>query len=250
LSTVASHADARGSVWRRWDPHIHTPGTVLNDEFGAEGAWDEYLSRIERADPRIEALGITDYASIDRYEEVVAHKGAGRLPDVGVFFPNVELRLGIGTQRGSAVNIHLLVSPEDPDHVVQIRRFLESLTFHVGAETYRCRRDDLIALGREHAEAAKRAEALRDEHLALREGTNQFKVTTDILREAFADSRWARDNILIAVVAGTNDGTSGLQTEDASLFELRREIERIAHVIFSGNPRDRAYWGAPAVSVG
>src|SRR3954452_425323 len=87
LSTVASHADARGSVWRRWDPHIHTPGTVLNDEFGGEAAWDEYLARIERADPRIEALGITDYASIYRYEPVVAHKAAGRLPDVGVICP-------------------------------------------------------------------------------------------------------------------------------------------------------------------
>lgn len=241
-SADASGVDARGSVWRRWDPHIHTPGTILSDGFGGEDVWHEYLTRIEASVPRIEALGITDYASIDRYEEVIAHKAAGRLPHVEMIFPNVELRLGIGTHKGSAVNIHLLVSPDEPDHVAETRRFLESLTFHVGAESYRCRRDELIRLGREHAEAAKRADVARDEHVALREGTNQFKVTTDVLREVFANSRWARDNILVAVAAGTNDGTSGLQDEDASLFEVRREIERLARVIFSGNPRDRVFW--------
>ena len=24
---------SRGAVWRRWDPHIHAPGTVMNDQF-------------------------------------------------------------------------------------------------------------------------------------------------------------------------------------------------------------------------
>lgn len=23
----------RGSLWHRWDPHIHTPGTALNDQY-------------------------------------------------------------------------------------------------------------------------------------------------------------------------------------------------------------------------
>ena len=35
----------RGSVWRRWDLHVHTPGNALNDQFGG---WDEYLAAIER----------------------------------------------------------------------------------------------------------------------------------------------------------------------------------------------------------
>jgi hypothetical protein len=24
----------RGSEWRRWEPHIHSPGTILNNQFG------------------------------------------------------------------------------------------------------------------------------------------------------------------------------------------------------------------------
>ncbi|WP_434617340.1 hypothetical protein [Arthrobacter sp. A5] len=67
-------------------------GTALNNQFGAD-AWEEYLRIIEESEPRIEALGVTDYYSIDDYETVVDHKQAGRLPDVGLIFPNVELRL-------------------------------------------------------------------------------------------------------------------------------------------------------------
>ena len=35
----------RGSEWKRWDLHIHTPGTALEDRF--KGNWDEYYSIIE-----------------------------------------------------------------------------------------------------------------------------------------------------------------------------------------------------------
>ena len=52
----------------RWDPHLHAPGTLLNDQFG--GDWDAYLDRIEKSEPRIEALGVTDYfCCIDTYKE-------------------------------------------------------------------------------------------------------------------------------------------------------------------------------------
>jgi hypothetical protein len=33
---------------------------------------------------------------------------------VRLIFPNVEMRYGIGTAKGSPINVHLLVSPEDP----------------------------------------------------------------------------------------------------------------------------------------
>jgi len=52
--------------------------------------------------PRIRALGITDYYSVDVYEEVLAQRKAGRLPEVDLIFPNVELRYGIGTGKGFA----------------------------------------------------------------------------------------------------------------------------------------------------
>jgi hypothetical protein len=112
-----------------WDPHIHAPGTVLNNQYRGSDAWEKFLTRVETSSPRIRALGITDYYSVDVYEQVLAHRKAGRLPEVDLIFPNIELRYGIGTGSGSPINFHLLVAPDDPEHVEQIRRFFRSLTY-------------------------------------------------------------------------------------------------------------------------
>jgi hypothetical protein len=232
---VTSTADPRGSIWRRWDPHIHAPGTALNNQFGA-GAWESYLTAVEQSEPRIEALGVTDYYSIDDYEVALGHKDAGRLPEVGLLFPNVELRLPTATGSDHPVNIHLLISPEAADHVEQARRFLRTLRFDSGGESYACDRSDLIRLGKAHDNS------ITDDGAALRAGTNQFKVSITNLKDSFAKSAWAQDNILVAVAAGTNDGTSGVRDAGGSLEATRQEIERFAHVIFAGAPKQREFW--------
>ncbi|MDE2465240.1 MAG: AAA family ATPase [Alphaproteobacteria bacterium] len=235
----------RGSLWHRWDPHIHTPGTILSDQYPTNDGWEQFLSRIEVSDPPVRVLGITDYYSTATYETARAHKAAGRMPNVELIFPNVELRLGIGTSNGNPVNVHLLVSPDDSDHVARLHGFLANLEFEALGERYRCTPEQIRALGRAHDPA------VTTDKKALEVGTNQFKVDLANLREAFRNSTWARENILIGVAASSADGTAGLQA-DASLARLRREIESAAHVIFSGRPGDRSFWlgQAPAMSVG
>jgi ABC-type hemin transport system ATPase subunit len=233
--TTTTSSFSVGSVWSRWDPHIHAPGTVLADQFEGPAVWEEYLARIETAAPTVAALGITDYWSIDLYEQVRARKDEGRLSGVKLIFPNVEIRLGVGTGSGSAVNAHLLISPDDPAHVEETRRFLSSLTFEAKKETYRCTREDLVRLGKAHDKSAT------DEQKALEVGSTQFKTTTKDLKKAISGSEWAQKNILVGVVAGSGSGTSGMQV-DASMAATRQEIERLAHIVFSGNPSDRTFW--------
>lgn len=98
-----------GSRWLRWEPHIHAPGTVFNDQFSGEDPWEDYLVALEAAAPTIRAIGITDYYSTTTYQRVLAAKAAGRLPQCDLIFPNIEMRLGIGTVKGHYVNVHLLV---------------------------------------------------------------------------------------------------------------------------------------------
>jgi hypothetical protein len=50
-------------------------------------------SELHRWEPQIEAIAVTDYYVTDTYEEFVKHKAAGRLPDVKLLFPNMEMRL-------------------------------------------------------------------------------------------------------------------------------------------------------------
>lgn len=224
-----------GSIWRRWDPHIHTPGTAMNDQFGGGDPWEEYLSRIENSSPKIEALGVTDYCSLNSYEAVLPYKNKGKLPNI-LIFPNVELRYAVGTDSGSPINFHLLISPDDKNHIREAKRFLERLTYrHSNGDTYKCSRSDLIGLGRAH-----KGNGL-DDNAAYSAGVNQFKVEVDHFTEQWNSSPWIQKNALIAVAVGSKDGTSGLQG-DSSLATLREKIESSAHIIFSSSPKQQKYW--------
>lgn len=225
---------SRGSEWRRWEPHIHAPGTVLNDQFRGPNGWGDYLTALERATPTIEAVAVTDYYVTDTYEEVLRQKAAGRLPAAKLIFPNVELRLDVATARGGFVNLHLFVSPEDPQHLDELRRLLSRLQFNAMQDRFDCTRADLIRLGR------KADPNVADESAALAYGASQFKVNFQRLREVFVESAWAKSNILIAVAGGATDGTSGVR--EAADQTLRREIEGFAHVIFAGSEAQREFW--------
>ena len=225
---------SRGSEWRRWEPHIHAPGTAMNNQFSGPTAWDDYLTALEQATPPIEAIAVTDYYVTDTYEEVLRHRSAGRLPRAKLVFPNVELRLDVATAKGGFVNLHLFVSPEDPNHVEELRRLLSRLQFNVMQDRFDCTRDDLIRLGK------KADPNITDDRAALAYGANQFKVNFQKLREVFSESGWAKKNVLIAVAGGANDGTSGVR--EAADQTLRREIEGFAHVIFASSEAQREFW--------
>jgi hypothetical protein len=231
----------RGSEWRRWEPHIHAPGTVLNNQFTGRDAWTNYLTALEGLTPKVEAIAVTDYYVTDTYEEVLRRHTVGRLPDVQLIFPSIEVRLDVAARSGF-VNLHLLVSPEDPDHLVEVRRILTRLQFNAYGDCFDCTREELIRLG-------KRADpTITDDRAALAHGAIQFKVNFNQLRGVFNESDWARKNILIAVAGGADDGTSGLrQAADAT---LRQEIEKFSHIIFASSQAQREFWlGRRAVSV-
>lgn len=223
----------RGSEWHRWEPHIHGPGTVLNNQFGGTDPWDAYLTALESCEPTIEALAVTDYYTTDTYEEAVRQKDAGRLPNVKLLFPNIELRLDVAARSGF-VNLHLLVSPVDPNHVDEIRRFLSRMHFAAHDDTYDCTTADLIRLGKV-ADPSK-----TDDRAALAHGATQFKVNFGSLKKAFKENAWAKENIVIAVAGAEGDGTSGVR--QAADQTVRQEIEKFAHVIFASSPAQREFW--------
>lgn len=224
----------RGSEWRRWEPHIHAPGTVLNNQFSGPTAWEDYLTALEAATPLIEAVAVTDYYVTDTYEEVLRRRrDEGRLPNVQLVFPNVELRLHVAAKTGF-VNMHLLVSPEDDDHVERIQRFLARLEFRAFDDRFDCTRSELIRLGRRDKGPQL------EERAALEHGATQFKVSFDQLRTVWDEDAWARANVLIAVAGGSGDGTAGVR--EAADQVTRQEIERFAHVIFASSDAQRDFW--------
>jgi hypothetical protein len=151
-------------------------------------------------------MGVTDYYSTDTYERVCEAKLQGRLPGCDLIFPNIEMRLALGTVKGRWVNLHLLVSPEDPDHLIELKRFLGRLSFRAYEDSFNCSRDDLIKLGQK-----VNPSLTGDAALAL--GSTQFKVSFEQLTEIYRATAWPAANILVAVAGSETDGTSGMRGE-------------------------------------
>jgi len=60
----------KGSEWNKWDLHIHTPASILSNEY--DGDWDTYVTKLFKTaiQENIIAIGVTDYYFIDGYKKI------------------------------------------------------------------------------------------------------------------------------------------------------------------------------------
>lgn len=220
---------SKGSEWRRWDLHIHTPDTALNNQFGG---WEEYISTIEKSDA-IKVIAVTDYMMIDNYQRVLGYKEDGRLGNIECILPNIEFRLAPPSDKATSINIHLLISPDDPDHARKITNALSHLHFEYNSTKYSCVPEELKRLGKAFNQNVTDSNALSV-------GVGQFKVDFTKLRDWYESEHWLKNNSLVAVSAG-DDGLSGF-SNTGGWAALREEITRFSQVIFSGRPGERDFW--------
>lgn len=103
----------RGSEWRKWDLHLHAPGTKMSDNYSLkDGELDlEQFCRVIH-DSDVAVVGIADYFSLDsffavreKYQEIYPHAET-------LILPNLELRLPVSVNRDAQeVNLHLIFRP-------------------------------------------------------------------------------------------------------------------------------------------
>ena len=119
----------KGSEWRKWDLHLHAPGTKQNDQFHVAAdadLWDQYCRRLHESD--VQAFGITDYFSSDCYFDAVAEYRRRYADCPKQFFPNIELRTNYVVNKAEEeVNVHLIFNSFQPDYESRIRSFLGAL---------------------------------------------------------------------------------------------------------------------------
>lgn len=225
----------RGSEWRRWDLHVHTPESRLGAPFGGL-TWEQYVTELETAaaSAKISVVGVTDYMTLDGYEKLFAEKNAnGRLSTVDLLIPNIEFRMMPQTADGKALNLHLLVDPSEDDHIDKIKRALRNLKFSYDGQPYGCCREELIAFGQ------AQDPRLTDDDAAYTFGIRQFKPDRTAIKQWLDGERWLRSNSLIGISNG-KDGISGLPLD--GFGAIRDEILKWCHFVFSGNPRDREHY--------
>lgn len=221
-----------GSDWQRWDPHVHLPGTLLNDQF-KNIRIDEALQALANCTPKIEAIGVTDYFTTRTFRAARQAWQDGAGSGIKYLFPNVELRLNDATAFGNGVNLHVLAAPEDVDVLDEL---LSKLRFNYQDIDYMADDAGLVKLGRKF----KQNQSL-EEAAARSAGANQFKVTFDDLKTLFQRDAELRAKCLVAVSAG-KDGSSGMQSPDGGFIAYRQSLERFAHIMFTGRDQDRQFW--------
>lgn len=92
--------DSRGSVWRKWDLHVHTPASFHWNEGinlakrapeGRDKVLDELIEKVVASD--VAVFGIMDYWTFDGYLAIRERLAARKLTIPKAIFPGMELRI-------------------------------------------------------------------------------------------------------------------------------------------------------------
>src|SRR2546428_2788821 len=121
--------DPRGSIWRKWDIHVHTPESLVHSYQSEGDVWETFIADLEALPPEFKVIGINDYLFIDGYRRILEEKRNNRLANIDLFLPVIELRLdkfGGTTHHLSKVNYHIIFSDKLDPEIIQ-QHFINAL---------------------------------------------------------------------------------------------------------------------------
>lgn len=212
----------RGSEWRKWDLHLHAPGTKLSDEYGGGGdeQLDRYCTVLEESD--VEVFGITDYFSLDCFFAVRGRYRKLFPVSEKVLFPNLELRLNETVNRDQQeVHIHLILRPDiDKDLGSKLLgRLMTELKENGDGPRMSCK--DLTSTADYESATVTRASI---------EGA---------IEDTFGKGHARSENALIVVASGDSGirPAKGVRRKES----LADEIDRLANAVF-GNASNVEYF--------
>lgn len=212
-----------GSIWRKWDLHIHTPSSIVQNYGGDRPEiWEKFISELESLPADFKAIGINDYLFLDGYEKVKEYKSKGRLKNIELILPVVELRLDIFGGHGSQfnrINLHVIFSNELDAQVIR-GQFLSQLDAHywlspeVNGEKWNgvVTRDSLQDLGKKIKGTSPDAARFSETDLQL--GFNNLCVSLKTVRERLEKNTYLDGKYMLAI--GKTEWHS-LRWNDASI---------------------------------
>jgi predicted ATPase len=204
----------KGSEWRRWDLHLHAPGTKLSDCYGTDNdVWDRYLKILEES--TVQAFGITDYFSADGYFKLT-EKYFNKYPSSQkVFFPNLEFRLyeSISADHKNP-HIHVIFS-NDPDicSKVKIGRFLMNL------ETYQ-----------EDENGVK----IKCSDLQTAQQFEEASVSLKGIKSAL-ENTFGKVKPYLIVFPAKNDGVRSTDSKSPRKVQITDQIDKDSQLFFGGS---------------
>ncbi|WKL50055.1 AAA family ATPase [Flavobacterium pectinovorum] len=210
----------RGSEWRKWDLHVHTPETKLANNFKlntSEELWDKYCELIEECD--VEVFGITDYFTVDTYIKFI-EKFKAKFPNsTKIFFPNVEFRLSDKNKDSEHIQFHIIFSNKK-ETIDKILPFLSRLplisTDDVKLTSKFCCEKDLL-------------------EVTFKKAMVNLDVTIEKLKENFSSNEY----VVISLASGYGSLRPG--KSDTRGAEYAKEIDKRCKAFF-GSSKDTEFY--------
>lgn len=238
----------RGSEWRKWDLHIHTPASIVQ-HYGEdnEETWEKYITDLENLPKQIKVLGINDYLFIDGYKKVKKYKDSGRLKNIDLILPVIEFRIkmfaGVQFENLKRINLHVVFSEKLSAETIQ-NQFLNAMT-----SKYKLTkeiewngvidRQSLIDLGNKIIASAPETE--REKYYSpLIEGFNNINVNVEDVKQILESSSYFKDSYLIGI--GKTEWDE-LRWTDSSIAEKKNIIQE-ADIIFTAAENEQKYYTA------
>lgn len=216
---------SRGSEWRKWDLHVHPPGTKLSDGYKRKSEdldWDRFCKSIHDSD--VEAFGITDYFSFDSFFAFKENYQRLYPESHKIFFPNLELRLNEAVNKATeVVDFHIIFPPNlSQEEANEFLRELKTQSTDSSEKKLSCaqlkNRDDFT-----------RATVSREDIKAAIETTYGKKAVQS-------------DHVLL--IAAANNSGIRADTKSQRKMNLADEIDKFANGFF-GNPANSDYFSNP-----
>ena len=201
----------RGSEWRKWDLHVHTP---FSHNF--KGDWKQFIQQIQKAD--CEVVGINDYFSVDGYKKLKKEIKDDNL-DIREkrIIPVVELRMieqlySKNSMHGTSFNFHIIFNDEIIG-INNIENFIKSLSVNN------------TTIGEDYNDKEK----LKDKKVS-------FKDTLEKLRK---DERF-KDNYLIWLPYNEHGGIDKINSKSDG--DVKKGFIGSAHILGTSNKKQIEYF--------
>jgi len=236
----------RGSEWRRWDLHVHSPLSGLNNQYPKKNdgspEWNKFIQKLEMVQ-NVSVLGITDYFTIDGYKKILEFRKNNKLKNFDLILPNIEFRLNnvlSSKKNGKAprrLTLHVIFSDEiSPSQIED--QFLHELSFCYEGnpqdrdEIRKLKHSSLKDLGRKLKEEHKKFRDRSDFEIGCMNAVVNHEEITAKLEEK--PSIFRNKYLIIFVEEHAN-----LADWDSQDHNIRKVLLQKSDCIFSGNSKTR-----------
>ncbi|KAA6330248.1 hypothetical protein EZS27_021020 [termite gut metagenome] len=239
----------RGSEWRKWDLHVHTPASIVYNYRTSDAidVWELFIQNLESLPSEIKVLGINDYLFIDGYRKVLKYKCSGRLKNIELVLPVIEFRLAQfgGHSIFKRINFHVIFSNEINPDVIQ-NQFLNGLTTHYkvnseyngivwgGVNT----RENLTVLGKQIKSSVPQ-EKLPDFDSDLIEGFNNLNLSYDKIMGVLKNGDQYFRNKFITAIGKTE--WDAINWTDGSIADKKRIINEVDIVFTAAETNEKFF---------